>query len=489
MLFVIDNSGTMGEEQLNLARNFPMMIEELQSIVDGSSADVNIMVTTTDFGNPACDEFRKPDYVPAKGSPVSTPCTDRIERFEGNGMNPPVLEEACYDVCPMANPAFPRDHFIHFDPDGTNVEGGTPSAALACIGPQGIDGCGYEAPLETMLQALNRGACWNDPDAENCEDSGYTTGFLREEAILAIAIITDEADCSVRNYSIMQDPIFMETDPQQGTREPSSAICWNAGVLCTGLDADTGVYEGCAPADKSIDGDVGVPDTAVLHPLYRYTQLLDEFRGMGREVIMLGVLGVPPVTKRNENPPYQPTEGGVDDLEFRDWRDEDVLPDEAMDGTTAEYKQFEFGIGPGCTEVSESHAGQAIPPVRIRHVCESLNTPRRPRDARGRVGSTVLHRVNLRYRFFTRTTVSDRLDRKCDRSGGLNHYRGSGSQWDCGAEADCILSFGEGAAGIGAGGGFVRVRSDDRGPCAPQRRLHDAAVGQEGAGPAGRRAL
>jgi hypothetical protein len=378
MLFVIDNSGTMGEEQLNLARNFPMMIDELQGIVEGSTADVNIMVTTTDFGNPVCDPFRKPDYVPAKGSPVATPCTDRIERFTGNGTDAPVLEEACYDVCPMDDPAYPRDHFIHFGPDGTNVEGGTPAAALACVGPQGIDGCGYEAPLETMLQALNRGACWNDPDAEGCGDSPYETGFLRDGAILAVAIITDEADCSVRNYNIMTDPIFQETDPSKGIRDESSAICWNAGVLCTGQDPGTGIYEGCTPADKSIDGQVGVPETAVLHPLYRYTQLLDEFRGMGREVIMLGVLGVPPVTKRNEKPPYEPLRGGVDDLVFRDWRDEDVLPEDAGNGVTAADKQFEFGIGPGCTDASEAHPGQAIPPVRIRHVCESLNTPDDP---------------------------------------------------------------------------------------------------------------
>src|SRR5690606_13719889 len=36
LLFVIDNSGTMGEEQLNLAKNFPLLIEQLQSLEDGS---------------------------------------------------------------------------------------------------------------------------------------------------------------------------------------------------------------------------------------------------------------------------------------------------------------------------------------------------------------------------------------------------------------------------------------------------------------------
>jgi hypothetical protein len=30
ILFVIDNSGTMGEEQLNVARNFPLLVEEIE---------------------------------------------------------------------------------------------------------------------------------------------------------------------------------------------------------------------------------------------------------------------------------------------------------------------------------------------------------------------------------------------------------------------------------------------------------------------------
>jgi len=55
-----------------------------------------------------------------------------------------------------------------------------------------------------------------------------------------------------------------------------------------------------------------------------------------------------------------------------------------LDDINAAHKQWEFGIGPGCTgvttvvdketgEESEVFTGQAIPPVRIREVCESLN--------------------------------------------------------------------------------------------------------------------
>lgn len=382
LLFVIDNSGTMGEEQLNLARNFPGLIAQLEALTDEAGepveSDVNIMVTTTDFGNPACDESAPKDYVAQGGAPVATPCTDRINRFTGRGPNPVSEQGACYEVCGLGNAAYPSDQFIHIAPDGHNVIGGGPAAALACIGPQGIDGCGYEAPLEAMSQALNPTACWNNPSA--CEE--FDAPFLRDDAILAIAIITDEADCSVRDYSIMKDPVFMEELPTGG-RDASSAICWNAGVLCSDLD-DQGVYAGCAAVNKGADGQIGVNDEeAVLHPLARYNDLLNSYQAVGREVIMLGVLGVPPVTAHAVDPPHQPLEGGVQALVYRNWRDPqypagDVLPSDWAAGQTAVDKQFEFGVGPGCTAITPENVGQGLPPVRIRQVCENLNEPDDP---------------------------------------------------------------------------------------------------------------
>src|SRR5688572_9282922 len=34
LLFVIDNSGSMGEEQLNLARNMPLLVQQLENLTD-----------------------------------------------------------------------------------------------------------------------------------------------------------------------------------------------------------------------------------------------------------------------------------------------------------------------------------------------------------------------------------------------------------------------------------------------------------------------
>jgi hypothetical protein len=143
--------------------------------------------------------------------------------------------------------------------------------------------------------------------------------------------------------------------------DPTSAVCWNAGTECPDADMN-GQYE-CVSADKG-----------VLQPLDRYKNYLQDIliEQKNKQVVMLGILGVPPVTMHNPDPPYQPTAGGVFDLIYRDWVQADILPG---DPKTPEIKQYEFGIGPGC---SNAMTGQAVPPVRIKEVCESLNKPDDP---------------------------------------------------------------------------------------------------------------
>ncbi|PRP98638.1 vWA domain-containing protein [Enhygromyxa salina] len=383
LLFVIDNSGTMGAEQLNLARNFPLLVQQLEGLQSengGTGANVNIMVTTTDFGNPLCKPFA--NHEPESGAPVASACTKRLDRFTGLAqINPPVYEEACTDVCaaPGIEP-LNGDLIIHFDDDGDNVPPVPPAdingdgiddspvaQALACIGPQGIDGCGYESPLEAMMQALNPLAPWNcgsPGDQAACPNGGVERPFMREGAVLAVAIITDEADCSVKDYAIMTDNAYFAA--LDGDKLPSSAICWKAGVTCNGPDAN-GVYVNCSSNDSA----------DVMQPVKRYSDFLNLYvrEGLGKEVVMLGILGVPPVTEHNPKSPHEPIAGGVKSLVYRQWRDSDILQEDAEKGVDVDYQQWAFGIGPGCTgqDMQGTITGQAIPPVRVKEVCQSLD--------------------------------------------------------------------------------------------------------------------
>lgn len=381
LLFVIDNSASMGEEQLALSASFPRLIDNLQALVNFADCgeplvpNVNIMVTTTDMGHPLCTPSEPDGYEPAAGAPQSEACINRLDDFTGVGSNAPAFPDACTSGCPVA--IEPSDPFVHFEGPGamtTNVPDNDIVGALRCIGPQGINGCGYESPLEAMHQAISPSAAWNQGDKP----------FLRDGATLVIVIVTDEADCSIRTpegYAYFTDPMqdsYWEINPDTGTKtHPTSAVCWNAGVDCGAPDGN-GAYADCTSID-----------TGVLHPVSRYVTHLKStlIEGEDKEVYILAIVGIPPVTSHYPEPPYPANGGGIMDLVYRQWRDGaypvgDMLPTEDPNAT-AVTKQFEFGIGPGCTgeDGMGGFTGQAIPPVRIREVCESLNESEKIRCA------------------------------------------------------------------------------------------------------------
>ncbi len=371
VVVVVDNSGTMAEEQ----RQIGAAMVALEAGLREGGYDAHVMFTTTDFGNPLCTPFEPDNYTPARGAPVATACTDRLDDFVSlNGML--TVHDACTDACP-AGVAPVGDPFVAFGPDGDNVPNapeldidgdGTPdpavARALACLAPQGINGCGFESQLEAIVTALNPMAPWNSAEEP----------FLREGSTVAIVLVTDEADCSLEDPGAMDEPMYQEIDPTVQAPRPSSAICWNAGVTCTGGPT---VYGECISASPT-----------PLHAMSRYVDFLAD--GLGeREVVMLGLVGVPSVTAHLESSPFTPVDGGVLDLEYRDWINGeypvgDILPHEWADGVRAADKQFDFGIGPGCTggDAESGFTGQAIPPVRVRELCESLDVGKDPADLR-----------------------------------------------------------------------------------------------------------
>jgi hypothetical protein len=183
-----------------------------------------------------------------------------------------------------------------------------------------------------------------------------------------IVLVSDETDCSTDDVGWMSDPVYWESRPG-GAPEPSSAMCWNAGIVCDGPDAD-GVQHDCTSTDGP------------LLPVSRYTQLLvDQLRALeGREVLMVSITGVPIVTEVNMSPPFEPVAGGIHDLVIHEWRDGiyprgDMLPEDARNGVEVEDKNFEFGIGPGCTELDGPTGAsvQGIPSPRVHEVCAALD--------------------------------------------------------------------------------------------------------------------
>jgi hypothetical protein len=353
LLIVIDNAPSMVEEQINIAENLAPMLGMIQAVAD----DVHIMVTSTDNGHPHC--LTPPGYQPLKGAPQTVACINRLTQFQGPG--DVSVTEACETICP--NAVTPNDPFIAFWPGGNNVSNQDYLAALRCIGPQGIAGCQHSSPLEAVYLATDPEASWN---------SGPNP-FMRDGARLGVLVISDGPDCSVRapeGFAFFTNPmmnVFWEINPDSMTKIQSTpAVCWNGSVNCEGLNQ--GVYANCSTIDAG-----------VLYPIDRYiTRLQEELSAeYPKEVIFLGVLGVPPVTAHNPNPPYEPTAGGVAAVVYRQWMDGeyplgDFLPDPITD---AAHQEWRFGIGPGCTESDGAGGfiGQALPSVRIKDVCQALD--------------------------------------------------------------------------------------------------------------------
>ncbi len=342
VLFVVDNSGSMAEEQIALASAFEAFIEVLER--PWLAIDYRIGITTTDNGNPWCGSTG-----PEAGRLRLTSCRSRPSEFVFDGATTlEKTEEACYDLCPAqwtdieitptavdgSDEVRPRN-WIESSPGRTNLpEGLTTTQAFQCFGPQGIDGCGFESPLESMWKATRRSQDQTDPDY----------GFIRANAILSVVHVTDEADCS---YNSDWESIFLPSGNRvfwsdTDAASPTSAVCWNAGVACEGEGPD---YDDCYAVDLDVDGNEisaeDADDLAVLRPVSRYVDVLQDIEDQNqmifpdRQVLVSVIGGVG-------------ADGGVT---YQDAVDDPQL-------------QLDFGIGPGCASAS----GTAVPPARLREL-------------------------------------------------------------------------------------------------------------------------
>ena len=362
VLFVIDNSGSMADEQTALARSFQSFIEVLED--PDVNADYRIAVTTTDNGHAACSVT-----TPEAGQLRAVSCRDRPDEFVWPAANPQVeaFDTACADLCPADlgtglqveptsttnDPNEVRRPWIERSGGRLNLpDGVSATQAFQCFGPQGVDGCGFEAPLESMYKALQRSSVMDDTAFD----------FFREQATPVVVIVTDEADCSANERWQSQvfspalpvaDRIFWE-DPDNAA--PTSSICWNAGVRCQGGPGD---YDGCGPIDLDVEGsEVDPPraaDDAVLRPVERYVErirALEEERRLfvdDFEVIVAVVGGVPVGYETGNVPLIYSSES--DPAERRLWGN----------------------IAKGCVGMLGGEPQAAIPPVRLREFAESFH--------------------------------------------------------------------------------------------------------------------
>lgn len=247
ILFVIDNSGSMREEQDSLAANFDRFINVLNNI-EGGLPNVHIGVVSTDIGAG----------------------TYGIMGCSGNGDNG-ILQNAPSGACNTPGPEL----FIKniSDDDGvtrvTNYTGDL-AETFSCIAKLGTTGCGFEQPLEAVRRALN------GSNAEN-------NGFLRDDAFLAVIIISDEDDCSVEKVSMFDSaPDLDSVDSNLGPL--SSFRCFEFGVVCEpDMPRSAGPRQNCVPREGS----------EFMYGVSEYADFLKSLKDDPAQIIVAGIIGNP----------------------------------------------------------------------------------------------------------------------------------------------------------------------------------------------------
>jgi len=186
LLIVIDDSPSMRDEQAKLQQQVPRLVNLL---LTGGAAEpdavgefpaiesLHVGIITPDMG------YSVPDPPEGVEVGVNFNPTNACTRFGEFGRNGQMQVEGLSgtgpdrDQCIAQTP--PADTFYLNYPEG-NFTAQDLVDDVECVTGQD-DGCGFEQQLESILAS---------------KDNGANAGFNRDDALLAVILITDEDDCS-----------------------------------------------------------------------------------------------------------------------------------------------------------------------------------------------------------------------------------------------------------------------------------------------------
>ncbi|HXU80158.1 MAG TPA: hypothetical protein VN914_02090 [Polyangia bacterium] len=243
ILFLIDNSPSMEQEQGNLRRNFPVFMDELKKI-PGGLPNVHIGVVSSELGAGS---------KPLANGGCPRPGGDRgIFQTKAN---------CGLDAASLFISSFNNQTMNNFQGPIENV--------FSCMANLGVAGCGYEHQLQATRVAL-----YETVTAEN-------KGFLRDDAFLAIILITDEDDCSAETTS----DLF--TDDATFPMTSASFRCSQVGHFCDGKAPPVGVFD--VPLESCMPNPAG--------RLIKVTDIVDSIRALKKrpdqQILVSGIFGWP----------------------------------------------------------------------------------------------------------------------------------------------------------------------------------------------------
>jgi hypothetical protein len=269
ILFMVDNSGSMREEQASLRKEFPKLIQTLTTGMrpDGSkfsaARDLHLGVVSSDMG--------------LVGIPDIAGCENGFGD-DGIMLNTPNRE---ISGCQASYPRFLSYLSGTNDPMQTATD-------FACIASLGTEGCGYEQQLESVLKALwpsvdidpktgnpiepNRIQFLRDSNGFGALGHGdqENVGFMRNDptqglSLLAIILVTDEEDCSSGTTEHFLPAKYLDPSDPRVMQDPNLRCFHNKGNLYP-LERYIDGYKHLRPGNENLvifGAIVGVPPELV----------------------------------------------------------------------------------------------------------------------------------------------------------------------------------------------------------------------------------
>src|SRR6266545_8277472 len=222
ILFVVDDSNSMREEQDELAANLGTFIDQL--LASPVKLDIHLGVTNTsveDYNATPGTKYVRAGFPGIPGTPYPQGTLVAIEQLEPSGVGTAghFLWGTAYDDPLQVTSVFGGPRIL----SSAALSGAELAQDFKANALQGVWGAGREQPLSAMKSALVKATA-----------SGPNLGYLRAGARLAVVILTDEDDCS-------------------GPKDPTNVADDTA---CHGLPVDSVLLD-------SLDGFVDYLDTTV----------------------------------------------------------------------------------------------------------------------------------------------------------------------------------------------------------------------------------
>jgi hypothetical protein len=173
LLFMVDDSMSMSPLQAKMVARLPDFMNALRDSSTGALPDLHVAVITSSLGAGA--------FVDVPGCAPGAPgnAGGKFQHKDGCGL----LDGETYIKAP--------------DDGSMNNFTGQIQEVFGCIALVGDRGCGFEHPFESVRQALIKSTSPTD------RDNG---GFLRDDALLGIVMLTNEDDCSAPADSQLFNP-------------------------------------------------------------------------------------------------------------------------------------------------------------------------------------------------------------------------------------------------------------------------------------------